>query len=130
MILNAACFVVMLTFPVSFALWPFVIITFLLGIGQGMFVSPNTAAVMNSVPPEHRGAAAGMRAALQNISYMFSIIIFFTLLVVGIGASLQSSVYRGLVNLGVSNSTAASASNISPPALCSRRSSATTLSRR
>ena len=114
MILNAACFVVMLTFPVSFALWPFVIITFLLGIGQGMFVSPNTAAVMNSVPPEHRGAAAGMRAALQNISYMFSIIIFFTLLVVGIGASLQSSVYRGLVNLGVSNSTAASASNISP----------------
>ncbi len=114
MIVNAVCFLAMLTFPVSFALWPFVIVTLLLGIGQGMFVSPNTAAIMNSVPPEHRGVAAGMRAALQNISYMFSIIIFFSLLIVGLGTTLHSSMYSGLIKLGVSNSTAASASSISP----------------
>jgi MFS family permease len=114
MVLNAACFLVMLTFPVSFDLTPFIIVTFLLGVGQGMFVSPNVAAIMNSVPPEHRGAASGMRATLQNISYMFSIIIFFTLIVVGLGATLHNSMYHGLISQGVSNSTAASASNISP----------------
>jgi MFS family permease len=114
MVLNAACFLAMLTLPVEFALMPFMIVTFLLGVGQGMFVSPNTAAVMNAVPPEHRGAAAGMRAALQNVSYMFSIIIFFSLLIIGLGATLHNAVYGGLVGMGVSNSTAAGASDISP----------------
>jgi MFS family permease len=113
-VLSAVGFVAMLALPVSFALWPFVMVTFLLGVGQGMFISPNMAAIMNSVPPEDRGAAAGMRAALQNISYMFSIIIFFTLLVLGLGATLQHSMYAGLVSQGISNSTATLASNISP----------------
>ena len=114
MVINAVCFAAMLALPVSFALLPFVIITFLLGVGQGMFVAPNMAAIMNSVPPEDRGAAAGMRAALQNISFMFSIIIFFSLLIVGLGATLQHSMYAGLVSQGLSSSTAAAASGISP----------------
>jgi MFS family permease len=114
MVLNAACFVAMLFLPVSFQLLPFAIITFLLGVGQGMFISPNMAAIMNSVPPEDRGAAAGMRAALQNISFMFSIIIFFSLLIVGLGSTLQQSMYAGLVSQGISNSTATLASRISP----------------
>jgi MFS family permease len=114
MALSAVGFVAMLALPVSFTLWPFVAVTFLLGVAQGMFISPNMAAIMNSVPPEDRGAAAGMRAALQNISYMFSIIIFFSLLVLGLGASLQHTMYAGLVSQGISNSTAAVASNISP----------------
>jgi MFS family permease len=114
MVLSAMGFVAMLALPVSFSLLPFVIITFLLGVGQGMFISPNMAAIMNAVPPEDRGAAAGMRAALQNISFMFSIIIFFSLLIVGLGATLQSSMYAGLVSKGISNSTATLASNISP----------------
>jgi MFS family permease len=114
MVLTAACFAVMLTFPVSFLLLPFMIVTFLLGVGQGMFISPNTAAIMNSVPPENRGSAAGMRAALQNLSFMFSMIIFFSLLIFGLGTNLHSSIYSGLISLGVSNSTAAAVSNISP----------------
>ncbi len=114
MVLSAVGFAAMLALPVSFSLWPFVAVTFLLGVGQGMFISPNMAAIMNAVPPEDRGAAGGMRAALQNISYMFSIIIFFSLLVLGLGATLQHSMYTGLVAQGISNSTAATASNISP----------------
>ena len=60
MALNVIGFAAMLALPVSFQLWPFVAVTFLLGVGQGMFISPNMAAIMNSVPPEDRGAAAGM----------------------------------------------------------------------
>ncbi len=114
MVLNAACFLAMLALPVSFNLMPFVLVTFMLGVGQGMFVSPNTAAIMNSVPPEHRGAASGMRAALQNVALMFSIIIFFSLIVLGLSATLHASLYNGLISQGISSSTAASASSISP----------------
>jgi MFS family permease len=38
----------------------------MLGIGNALFNSPNTRAVMNSVPPNRRGVAAGMRTLLQN----------------------------------------------------------------
>ena len=38
----------------------------LVGIGSGMFNSPNTAAMMGTVPTERRGIAAGARTMLQN----------------------------------------------------------------
>ena len=49
-----------------------------MGIGGGMFAAPNTASIMNSVPPEHRGAASGMRATLQNTGQTVSLAVFFT----------------------------------------------------
>ncbi len=38
-----------------------------LGIGNGMFVSPNTAAIMGSVPANRRGIASGFRTTTSNI---------------------------------------------------------------
>ena len=38
----------------------------LVGIGSGMFNSPNTAAMMGTVPAHRRGIAAGARTMLQN----------------------------------------------------------------
>ena len=38
----------------------------LVGIGSGMFNSPNTAAMMGVVPVHRRGIAAGARVMLQN----------------------------------------------------------------
>src|ERR1700709_1487268 len=37
----------------------------LVGIGSGMFNSPNTAAMMGTVPAQRRGIAAGARVMLQ-----------------------------------------------------------------
>ena len=46
---------------------------FLVGIGSGMFNSPNTAAMMGTVPAERRGIAAGTRTMLQNTGAVISI---------------------------------------------------------
>src|SRR4051812_36708218 len=50
------------------ALWLFIV-----GVGSGMFNSPNTAAMMGTVPPQRRGIAAGVRTMLQNTGAVISI---------------------------------------------------------
>jgi EmrB/QacA subfamily drug resistance transporter len=50
------------------ALWLFVV-----GVGSGMFNSPNTAAMMGTVPTYRRGIAAGARTMLQNTGAVISI---------------------------------------------------------
>ncbi len=114
MLINAAGFVMLLLLPVNFNFWVFAPIIFFLGLGQGMFAAPNTAAVMNSVPPETRGAASGLRATLMNLSFMFSLVIFFTLLVLGVSSDLSTALYNGLVAQNVSQATALSISQLPP----------------
>lgn len=63
-----------------------------------MFSAPNTAAVMNSVPPEYRGVSSGMRATLLNVSFMFSLALFFSLLIIGVSTNLPGTLYDGLVS--------------------------------
>ena len=48
---------------------------------MGMFMSPNTASIMNSVPPEHRGVASGMRSTLQNVGQLVSLVLFFGIVI-------------------------------------------------
>jgi MFS family permease len=50
------------------ALWLFVV-----GVASGMFNSPNTAAMMGTVPAHRRGIAAGARTMLQNTGAVISI---------------------------------------------------------
>ena len=45
----------------------------IVGIGSGMFNSPNTAAMMGTVPPHRRGIAAGARVLVQNTGAVISI---------------------------------------------------------
>jgi MFS family permease len=45
----------------------------IVGVGSGMFNSPNTAAMMGTVPPQRRGVAAGARTLLQNSGAVLSI---------------------------------------------------------
>ncbi len=49
----------------------------LMGGGSGFFVSPNTNAIMSSVEPHTRGAAAGILSMLNNTGQMLSIAIVF-----------------------------------------------------
>jgi hypothetical protein len=46
---------------------------FIVGVGSGMFNSPNTAAMMGSVAPHRRGIAAGARVLVQNTGAVISI---------------------------------------------------------
>ncbi|MCL5412631.1 MAG: MFS transporter, partial [Candidatus Marsarchaeota archaeon] len=76
---------------------------------------PNTAFVMSSVPPEYRGIASGMRATILNVAFMFSLAIFFSLLILGVSSSLPAALYNGLVAQNVSVNTASQLSIDIPP---------------
>ena len=116
MVLTAAGLLALAAFPANFNYTDFALVIFMVGCGQGMFAAPNTTAIMNSVPPEHRGAASGMRATLNNVSYMFSIIIFFTLLILGMSAYIGPALYKGLIAQNVSVSVARNVSSLPPTA--------------
>jgi hypothetical protein len=92
----------------------FAFLVALCGVGSGLFSSPNATAVMNSVPAAQRGAAAGMRGTFFNSGAAVSIGLFFSLMVIGLAASLPKAMTGGLVAQGVDPSTAAQVGNLPP----------------
>ncbi len=102
MILAAGSFALMMMLPVDFPYYLFALILLLNGLAFGMFSSPNTAGIMNSVPAAFRGVASGMRATFMNVGMPLSIGIFFTLMIVGLTATVPGSIYHGLTANGVS----------------------------
>ena len=97
----ALSFVGLLFIPTNFSYWIFAILVFLNGVGGGMFSAPNSAAVMNSVPADQRGGAAGIQAAFMNTGMVLSIGIFFSLMIVGLTNTLPRAMFRGLSAHGV-----------------------------
>ena len=66
LVIVAVSFVGLMLLPTDFSYWAFAGLLVLNGIGSGLFSSPNTTAIMNSVPASSRGAAAGMRGTFFN----------------------------------------------------------------
>jgi MFS family permease len=114
LLLSAATFVGLLLLPVDFSYWPFAILTFLNGVGSGMFASPNTAAIMNSVPASERGAAAGMRGTFFNAGSSLSIGVFFSLMIVGLANHLPATLDGGLRAHGVPADVAGQVAGLPP----------------
>jgi hypothetical protein len=81
---------------------------------MGMFAAPNRAAVMNSLPPEHRGAGGAKNQTFQNSAQVFSIGIFFTLMIIGLAATLPHTLTAGLAGNGVPDATAAQVGQLPP----------------
>lgn len=96
MLAAAASFVLLVALPVDFTYWIFALLLFTNGFAFGFFASPNTAAIMNSVPARVRGAASGMRATFQNTGTPLSLGVFFTLMVIGLSASVPQALKVGL----------------------------------
>lgn len=46
---------------------------FVIGLGTGLFMTPNTNSIMSSVEPGRRGIANGVRSMLQNTGYVVSV---------------------------------------------------------
>jgi MFS family permease len=116
MVLAALSFGLLELLPVDFAYPAFAVLLLLNGIGMGLFSSPNRAAIMNSLPPDQRGAGAGMSATFQNSAMVLSIGIFFSLMIVGLAAHLPSALHDGLVAHGVPDADATRASHLPPVA--------------
>ena len=73
MVVSAIALALMTTLQVDSPYWQSSLWLLLVGIGSGMFNSPNTAAMMGTVPPQRRGIAAGARTMLQNTGAVISI---------------------------------------------------------
>jgi MFS family permease len=107
-------FLLLSLLPIDFPFVTFAAILFLTGISMGMFASPNRAAVMNSLPPEDRGAGGGMNQTFQNSAQVLSVGIFFTLMIIGLAANLPHALASGLQAHGVSAHAAHGAAKIPP----------------
>jgi EmrB/QacA subfamily drug resistance transporter len=78
-------------------LWPGVYM-FIVGIGSGMFNSPNTAAMMGTVAPHRRGIAAGARVLVQNTGAVISIAFVLAVVTSSVPKQVLFSVFSGLAN--------------------------------
>ena len=94
MLLSALGFLLLMLLPVDFSYTWFALILLAEGIGMGLFSPPNRAGVMNSLPPSQRGVGGGMNATFQNAASVLSIGLFFSLMIIGLAASLPRDAAR------------------------------------
>jgi MFS family permease len=114
MLLSAAAFAIFMLVPADFDYVPFGLLLLALGIGAGSFAAPNTASIMNAVPPEHRGVSSGMRATFQNVAQSVSMTLIFTLVIAGLSARLPGAMYSHLTAAGAPADLATKLSGIPP----------------
>jgi EmrB/QacA subfamily drug resistance transporter len=114
MLITALAFVGMMLLPANFNLLAFGLLLILFGVGMGTFAAPNTTAIMNSVPAEHRGAASGMRATFQNVASTLSITVIFSLVTLGLAANLPGALFSQLSGAGIPTAVALQVSHLPP----------------
>ena len=114
LLVSALSFMGLLLVPTNFSYPVFAILIFLSGAGMGLFAAPNAAAVMNSVPPQQRGAASGMMATFQNSGFVLSIGIFFSLMIAGLASRLPTTLTGGLAHQGVPHAVALQIGKLPP----------------
>ncbi len=111
---SALSFYLLTLLPINFSFPVFALILAMIGVSMGMFASPNRAAVMNSLPPQHRGAGGGMNQTFQNSAQVLSIGVFFTLMIMGLASDLPHTLSSGLQVHGVSAATASGVAHTPP----------------
>jgi MFS family permease len=114
MLLQMAGFLLLAGLPANFSYLPFMLILVLFGLGMGMFASPNTTSIMNSVPAEYRGVASGMRSTIQNSGSLLSMSVFFSLVIIGLASKLPPALYAGLVAQGLPPLVASHVASLPP----------------
>jgi EmrB/QacA subfamily drug resistance transporter len=114
MIVAAISFIMLVKLPVNFSYWAFGLLIFINGFAMGLFAAPNQTGIMNSLPPDQRGAGAGMAGTFMNSAMVLSIGIFFSLIIIGLSSSLPPVLYHGLSSHGVPQAVALRASHLPP----------------
>jgi EmrB/QacA subfamily drug resistance transporter len=71
---------------------------FIVGIGSGMFNSPNTAAMMGVVAPHRRGIASGARVLVQNTGAVLSIAFVMAIVTSAVPKPVLFRVFSGLAS--------------------------------
>ncbi len=104
MVLGAGALAGMTTLGIDSPDWQSTLWLFIVGVASGMFNSPNTAAMMGTVPPNRRGIAAGARTMLQNTGAVISIAFVLAVVTSSVPTQVLLSIFSG-VTTGLSDAT-------------------------
>ena len=100
MCLLCVIFLALSTLPYNFQYPEFAVSLFLMGIGFGMFSSPNVSSIMGTVPPERRSTATGMLLTLQNTGGTVGLTVLFTEVIGTLTGSLPNALSAAMANAG------------------------------
>jgi EmrB/QacA subfamily drug resistance transporter len=96
MLVTAAALAAMTTLQGDSPYWQSGLWLLLVGVGSGMFNSPNTAAMMGTVPAYRRGIAAGARMMLQNTGAVISIAFVLAIVTAAVPKDVLFKIFSGL----------------------------------
>jgi EmrB/QacA subfamily drug resistance transporter len=96
MLVSAVGLAAMTTLNAHTPYWEPALWLLIVGIGSGMFNSPNTAAMMGAVPAQRRGIAAGARVLLQNTGAVISIAFVLAIITAAVPKSVLFQIFSGL----------------------------------
>jgi EmrB/QacA subfamily drug resistance transporter len=98
MVVSAVALAAMTTLQAQSPYWQSSLWLLLVGIGSGMFNSPNTAAMMGTVPANRRGIAAGARMMLQNTGAVLSIAFVLAIVTAAVPQNVLFKIFSGLAS--------------------------------
>ncbi|HKR98594.1 MAG TPA: MFS transporter [Candidatus Dormibacteraeota bacterium] len=98
MVVTAIGLALMTTLQIDSPYWQSGLWLFIVGIGSGMFNSPNTAAMMGVVRIERRGIAAGARVMLQNTGAVISIAFVLAVVTAAVPKQVLFKIFSGLTS--------------------------------
>jgi EmrB/QacA subfamily drug resistance transporter len=98
MIVTAAGLAGMTLLQADSPYWLSTVWLLVVGVGSGMFNSPNTAAMMGTVPPHRRGIAAGARMMLQNTGAILSIAFVLAVITAAVPRPVLLKIFSGLAS--------------------------------
>jgi MFS family permease len=98
MLISAVALAGMTTLGVNTPYWQSAIWLALVGIGSGVFMSPNTAAMMAAVPAHRRGVASGARTMLQNMGAVLSISFVMAVITSAVPKDVLFSIFSGVTS--------------------------------
>jgi MFS family permease len=96
MLASAGGLAGMTTLGVNSPYWQSAVWLAVVGVGSGMFNSPNTAAMMGVVPAYRRGVAAGARTLLQNTGAVLSIAFVMAIVTSAIPKATLFAIFSGV----------------------------------
>jgi EmrB/QacA subfamily drug resistance transporter len=96
MLVTGAGLAAMTTLQAHSAYWQSGLWLLVVGVGSGMFNSPNTAAMMGVVPAHRRGIAAGARTLLQNTGAVLSIAFVLAIVTSAVPKATLFAIFSGL----------------------------------
>lgn len=114
MVITGSAFLLLSRLSYDFYYPEFAGIIFMMGIGMGMFSSPNIASIMNSVPPQNRGAAAGMRSTLMNTGTSIGTSVLFTTVILTLSSTLPAAFATAAAAAGAPQLSASVFEKIAP----------------